>query len=102
MVKNKNDGKLDETITYFNLKLNEIYEKNKDIFTQNVGLGLMRGLRVKDANTLTSIIKNTFEEGVLVLKAGKNTLRLLPPLTISKEELNEGFKRLENALTKIK
>ena len=98
----KDDGSLDETIIYFNSKLNEVYENNKEIFTDNVGLGLMRGLRVKDADTLALIIKTAFEEGVLVLKAGKNTLRLLPALTISKEEINEGFKRLENALNKIK
>ncbi len=98
----KDSGELDETIIYFNRKLNEIYENNKEIFTANVGLGLMRGLRAKDADTLALIIKTAFEEGVLVLKAGKNTLRLLPALTISKEEMNEGFKRLENALDKIK
>ena len=98
----KDSGELDETIIYFNKKLNEIYENNKEIFSANVGLGLMRGLRVKDADTLALVIKTAFEEGVLVLKAGKNTLRLLPALTISKEEMNEGFKRLEKALNKIK
>jgi acetylornithine aminotransferase len=87
---------------YFNDKLNEIYKNNSELFTQNVGLGLIKGLRVKDADTLAAIIKSAFECGVLVLKAGKNTLRLLPPLTISKEEMNEGFKRLQNALDKIK
>ncbi|WP_121627264.1 aspartate aminotransferase family protein [Poseidonibacter antarcticus] len=98
----KDDGSLDATIIYFNSKLNAIYENNKDLFTANVGLGLMRGLRVKDAQTLALIIKTAFEYGVLVLKAGQNTLRFLPALTISKEEMNEGFKRLENALNKIK
>jgi acetylornithine/N-succinyldiaminopimelate aminotransferase len=98
----KDSGALDETIIHFNSKLNDVYEKNKEIFTDNVGLGLMRGLRVKDADTLALIIKTAFEHGVLVLKAGKNTLRFLPALTISKEEINEGFKRLENALDKIK
>ncbi|MDD2895605.1 MAG: aspartate aminotransferase family protein [Aliarcobacter sp.] len=98
----KDSGALDETIIYFNKMLTDIYEKNREIFTDNVGLGLMRGLRVKDADTLALVIKTAFEEGVLVLKAGKNTLRLLPALTISKEEMNEGFKRLENALDKIK
>ena len=98
----KDSGALDETIIYFNKKLNEIYENNKELFTNNVGLGLMRGLRVKDADTLALIIKTAFEEGVLVLKAGKNTLRLLPALTISKNEMDEGFIRLERALNKIK
>jgi len=97
----KNSGTLDETIIYFQNKLKEIYEKNNHLFTESVGLGLMRGLRVKDANTLATIISTCFNEGVLLLKAGRNTLRMLPPLTISKEEINEGFKRLENALSKI-
>ncbi len=98
----KDSGTLDETIIHFNSKLNEIYEKNQEIFTHNVGLGLMRGLRVKDADTLALVIKTAFEEGVLVLKAGKNTLRLLPALTISKKEIDEGFTRLQKALDKIK
>ncbi len=98
----KDSGALDETIIYFQNKLSQIYKNHTNLFTKEVGLGLMRGLRVKDADTLTQIINESFDEGVLVLKAGKHTLRLLPPLTISKEEINEGFKRLENALSKIK
>lgn len=98
----KNSGALDEAIIYFGKKLTQIYENNTHLFTKEVGLGLMRGLRVIDEETLGKIIKTAFSEGVLVLKAGKNTLRLLPPLTISKEEMDEGFKRLENALKTIK
>ena len=94
----KNDGSLDETILYFETKLKDFYEIHTDIFTDVVGLGLMRGLRVKDAQTLSSIITKAFDSGVLVLKAGKNTLRFLPPLTISKAEIDEGFKRLGQAV----
>ena len=57
---------------------------------------------VEDIKTAEDVFKTAFEEGVLVLKAGKNTLRLLPALTISKNEMDEGFKRLERALNKIK
>ena len=94
----KNSGKLDETIIYFETKLKEFYENHTDIFEDMVGLGLMRGLRVKSADLLTDIITKSFKNGVLVLKAGKNTLRFLPPLTISKKEIDEGFARLENSL----
>jgi acetylornithine aminotransferase len=97
----KNSGILDETIIYFENKLQNLYDNNKHIFEDSVGIGLMRGLRVKDATTLTKIIQNVFKNGLLILKAGKNTLRFLPPLTISKDEINEGFKRLENVLEKI-
>jgi len=97
----KNSGGLDEAIVYFETKLKEFYQNHQDIFYKEVGFGLMRGLRVKDEETLSAIINNAFDEGVLVLKAGKITLRLLPPLTISKNEINEGFKRLENAVTRL-
>lgn len=97
----KNSGQLDETMIFFDEQLKEVYEKNQDKFTAMVGLGLMRGLRVKEADMLAKIIKEAFNHGVLVLKAGKNTLRLLPPLTISKEEITEGFKRLGKALESI-
>ena len=98
----KNNGTLDETIIYFENKLKTFYKINLDIFEDIVGLGFMRGLRVKTAETLGSIITESFNEGVLVLKAGKNTLRFLPPLTISKDEIDEGFKRLEKAIAKVK
>ena len=62
---------------------------------------MMCGLRVNNADTLASIIANAKDEGVMVLRAGKNTLRFLPPLTITKEEIDEGFKKLEKALQTI-
>ena len=99
--KYKDKGALDEAIIYFESKLSALYEKYPNIFTHKVGLGLMRGLRVKDEDTLATIVKKGFEEGVLVLKSGRSTLRLLPTLTITKEEINEGFKRLDNAISKI-
>jgi acetylornithine/N-succinyldiaminopimelate aminotransferase len=97
----KNNGSLDETMIFFETKLKELFENNKELFTEMVGLGLMRGLRTKDSQSLSNIINSAFKEGVLVLKAGKNTVRFLPPLTISKDEINEGFKRLEQALENL-
>ncbi|MEA2051162.1 MAG: aminotransferase class III-fold pyridoxal phosphate-dependent enzyme [Campylobacterota bacterium] len=97
----KDSGKLDETIIYFEEKLKELYRSHTDKFTQVVGLGLMRGLRVKDSDTLNSIISKSFENGVIVLKAGKNTLRFLPPLTITKDEIKDGFSRLEYILENL-
>ncbi len=96
----KSSGKLDETIKYFNQKLEELYSANRDIFTQKVGLGLMCGLRVIDADTLTNIVNNARDNGVMLLKAGRNTLRFLPPLTITKEEIDEGFEALSSSLVK--
>jgi len=92
---------LSETIEYFTLKLSELEKKYPSIISKSVGIGLMRGLRIKDGDTLSSLISEAFKEGVLVLKAGRNTLRFLPPLTITKDEIDEGFKRVEKAFSSI-
>jgi acetylornithine aminotransferase len=97
----KESGDLESTISYFNSELEKFYMANRNLFTSKVGIGLMCGLRVKNAETLSSIIQNAKENGVMALKAGKNTLRFLPPLTITKEEIDEGFKSLFNAVSSL-
>ena len=94
-------GELQKNIDYFDSELEKFYSANKDIFTSKVGIGMMCGLRVKDGDTLTKIISNARQEGVIVLKAGRDTLRLLPALTITKEEIDEGFKALNRAVTSL-
>ncbi len=49
------------------------------------GRGLMVGLELR--GRVTPVLKGLQEQGVLALPAGLNTLRLLPPLIISREEL---------------
>ncbi len=97
----KESGALDEMIIAFSEKLEAIQKEHSDIFTLATGFGLMRGLRVKDADTLAKLITAARENGVMVLKAGRNTLRFLPPLTITKEEMDEGFTRLEKAISSL-
>ncbi|MEA3521525.1 MAG: aspartate aminotransferase family protein [Campylobacterota bacterium] len=97
----KESGALDEAFLYFESALEALHVKYPHIFLESVGFGMMRGLRVKDADTLTQIISNAKDEGVMVLKAGKNTLRLLPPLTITKGEMDEGFSRLNRAIASL-
>ncbi|MEA2072275.1 MAG: aminotransferase class III-fold pyridoxal phosphate-dependent enzyme [Campylobacterota bacterium] len=97
----KKNGKLDETSVAFNKALETFYTQNKSLFTSKVGIGMMCGLRVKDADTLASIMSNAKDNGVMVLRAGRNTLRFLPPLTITKEEIDEGFKALSSAVSSI-
>ena len=93
----KQSGMLDEALIYFDTRLKALAQKFPALFESVEGLGLMRGIRCKNDDILGKIIKKAFENGVLVLKAGQSTLRFLPPLTISKEEMDEGFKRLESA-----
>lgn len=54
------------------------------------GIGLMLGIIVEDGKH-TVYANRLIEKGVLALTAGKNAVRLLPPLTISKEEMDEAL-----------
>ena len=94
-------GRLQEMMIYFEEKLSGIVKNYPTLFDKEVGLGLMRGLRAKDAETVSAILERTILEGVIVLKAGRNTVRFLPSLTITKDEIDEGFKRFEKALNSL-
>lgn len=54
------------------------------------GMGLMLGIIVEDCKH-AAYANKLIEKGVLALTAGKNAVRLLPPLTISKEEMDEAL-----------
>ena len=95
------DGIIDETLLYFSSKLKEIAEKYGNLFEKEVGLGLMRGLRAKSAEIQGNIIQKSMCEGLVVLKAGRNTVRFLPSITITKSEIDEGFKRFEKVLNTL-
>lgn len=97
----KNSGNLDNNIKYFDEKLEQICKDNQNIFIHTSGLGFMRGIKVKNDELLALIIKKAKQNGVLVLKSGNTTLRLLPPLTITKDEIDKGFQSLQNALNEI-
>ena len=62
-------------------------------------LGLMIGIQLKEK--VTPILRDLLERGVLALPAGTTVLRLLPPLTISDEELALGLASLEAAVAEI-
>ncbi len=94
-------GALAETHLYFEKKLQEIAASCDDLFEKEVGLGLMRGLRAKSPQIQAAVLKESMAERLIVLKAGRNTVRFLPSLTISKAEIDEGFKRFEAALARV-
>ena len=94
-------GSIDETLLYFASRLSNVAQNYTNLFEKEVGLGLMRGLRAKSAEIQGSIIKKSMQEGLVVLKAGRNTVRFLPSITITKEEIDEGFKRFEKVLCSL-
>ncbi|AII14866.1 N-succinyldiaminopimelate-aminotransferase / acetylornithine transaminase [Campylobacter iguaniorum] len=94
----KVDGKLDETISEFEAMLDSLVERFPNLFVKRVGLGLMQGLVLKNPENLGKIFTKAMENRVLILKSGKDTLRFLPPLNITKKEIKKGYKRLLKTL----
>ena len=72
----------------------------RGLFTQLRGRGLMLGAVLGEAwrGRAGEILDRAAAHGVLLLQAGPDVLRLLPPLTISDAELAEGLQRLDAAL----
>ena len=79
------------------------FEHLKDVFPERIkeirGKGLILGLQL--AEDPTRIIAAARERGLLVISAGTNTLRFVPPLTITEEEIGEGMGILEQAMSAV-
>ena len=60
------------------------------------GIGFIWGIDVTDA--ASTVVRAALDAGLLVCSAGDHTVRLLPPLVASREELAEGLDLLEDAL----
>lgn len=77
-----------------------ILNKNLKIVKDVRGLGLMLGIEI-DGDSST-IQKKALENGLLVLTAGKNVVRLLPPLNIPIGDVKSGLKILVKVLKEYK
>jgi acetylornithine aminotransferase len=97
----KNSGLLDENFIYFEEKLKELAQKYPKLFEEVAGFGMMRALRCRGAEIQNILYTEAHNEKVLVLKAGRNSIRFLPPLTITKEEMKKGFERFEAVLKRV-
>jgi acetylornithine aminotransferase len=58
------------------------------------------GIELNSPETLQQTIQELKVQNLLAIKAGKNVLRLLPPLTISQEELTKGLEIINSVLLK--
>ena len=60
------------------------------------GMGLMLGVEI-EGKEAGQVVKDALKEGLMILTA-KDKVRMLPPLTITYDEINEGIKILKKAL----
>ena len=84
-----------EVSAYLEEKLDELVAK-KDSVDARRGKGLMQGLVLN--TPVGDAVKKAISEGVLVISAGGNVLRMVPPLVITKENVDELISCLEKCL----
>jgi acetylornithine aminotransferase len=58
----------------------------------------MVGIQLTDGNQLQQVLSEARAQGLLVLSAGKDVVRLLPPLVMTKAQLADGVAILEEVL----
>ncbi|WP_048109951.1 aspartate aminotransferase family protein [Nitrosarchaeum koreense] len=76
--------------------LEKLKEKHS-IIREVRGKGLMIGVELKFE--VKDVLMNLMKEGVLMLYSGRNILRILPPLVISKEDVAKVLETLDGVLT---
>ena len=84
-----------EIAPYLEEKLDKLVEKY-DFLTERRGKGLMQGL-VVSGRPVGEIINKGIENGLFVLSAGSDVLRFVPPLIITKADIDEMVEKLEKS-----
>lgn len=85
-----------ELTPYIEEKLDALVDKYPIVAARR-GKGFMQGL-VIEGTTVGSVVTKALANGLLVISAGSDVLRLVPPLVITKEHIDEMIEKLEKSL----
>lgn len=80
---------------YLEKRLDELVEKY-DFLTVRRGKGLMQGL-VVSGRPVGEIVQQALKNGLLVITAGSDVLRMVPPLVITEADVDEMIEKLEKS-----
>jgi acetylornithine/N-succinyldiaminopimelate aminotransferase len=76
-------------------RLEGLVADNPEVFEEVRGTGLMLGLKCKAVNI--DVVNAGYANEVITVPAADNVIRLLPPLTLSEDEIGEAITRLDAA-----
>ncbi len=96
---------LRENISYFDNKMDALINNEDKAFPVLLfkkGSGMLRGFQLTENVTAGDFGNISREKGLLLVGAAENTIRLLPPLNTSKEEINQAFEILKEVVKEIK
>ncbi len=85
---------------YFYTELNKIRNEYPKIIKEVRGVGLLIGIQLFDDQT--KFIKKLMENKLLTIRAAENVIRILPPLTVKKKEIDLAIKIIKKVCTSYK
>ena len=88
---------VNEIAPYFEKKLDELMQKY-DCITARRGKGLMQGLVIGNGVKVGDITKEALNHGLIVISAGSDVLRMVPPLIIEKQHVDEYIQKLSETI----
>ncbi|MCP1838682.1 diaminobutyrate-2-oxoglutarate transaminase [Bradyrhizobium sp. USDA 4524] len=93
-------GSVARTLVELQAHLDRLVEKFPKVIEQKRGRGLMAGLKCRSQNVVGRAHDIAFENGLLIESSGPNrdVIKILPPITITDDELSHAITILENAL----
>lgn len=91
-------GQVNEIAPYLEQKLDELVAKY-DCFTARRGLGLMQGIVC--TLPVGQVSAKALEKGLIVITAGSDVLRFVPPLVITKEDVDKMVSILSETIEKL-
>jgi acetylornithine/N-succinyldiaminopimelate aminotransferase len=81
--------------------LSGLKDQHADIVEEVRGAGLLTGLKLKDHVSPQEVVKAAAGEKLLLVGAGDNSVRVLPPLIASDKEIAEAVQMLSRALSRV-
>ena len=96
---------LRKMIVYFDKKMDELIKndmQNNPIIFAKKGSGMLRGFQLNEVVTAGDFSNIAREKSLLLVGAAENTIRLLPPLNTSKEEVDNAFDILNDIVLELK
>ena len=88
-------GHVNEIAPYLESELDKLVSKY-DCLTARRGMGLMQG--VECTLPVGKVSAEALDQGLVVITAGSNVLRFVPPLIIEKSDVDEMIEKLSNTL----
>lgn len=79
-------------------ELQNLQKEFPDLIDEIRGVGLMLGIKINQKIENTELVKKLIENGMLVIPAGENVIRILPPLIITSAHVAEAKEKLAKSL----